>query len=136
MSKTFTLEIHTPMRFFLTAETEELVVALVDGECGILANHGRFTSPIVPCIVRMKQPDGAWKEAFVDAGIIEVKKHKTVILAQDAAWPSEIDIALAKQARDETELKLTADLSTPERDELKTKLQTAELRLKLGKKRG
>jgi F-type H+-transporting ATPase subunit epsilon len=129
MAEPFTLEIHTLRRLFFSGPVEEVVVALEDGECGILKNHARFTAPVVPCIVRIKKEGGEWMEAFLAEGVIEVKKHKTIILSECAERPDEIDGERARQAKAEALLRLNEH--TGDTEKLKRTIKKADLRLKL-----
>jgi F-type H+-transporting ATPase subunit epsilon len=129
MSATFALEIHTLRRLFFSGPVEEVVIALEDGECGILKNHVRFTAPVVPCIVRIKKAGGEWTAAFLSEGIIEVKKHKTIILAECAEQPGEIDAERAEKARADALRRLNEHAGDTKN--LKRAITKAALRLKL-----
>jgi hypothetical protein len=37
-------------------------------------------------VLKLKKPDASWAEARLASGIIEVKKHKTVIITELAEW--------------------------------------------------
>jgi F-type H+-transporting ATPase subunit epsilon len=133
MAETFVLEIHTLRRLFFSGPVEEVVVALEDGDCGILKGHARFTAPIVPCIARIKQEGGEWTEAFLAEGIIEVKKHKTIILSECAERPDEIDTERAEKAKADALLRLNEHAGDTKK--LKLKIKKAGLRLKLAASR-
>jgi F-type H+-transporting ATPase subunit epsilon len=130
MAKTFTLEIYTPRRLFLSEPVETLVLTIADGEIGIQAGHTGITAPVKCCAAKIKR-EGAWKTAFVSEGIIEVKQNKTVILTDDAEWPEEIDrerTLLAKKTAEET-LKNTEFHF--EAAAARQKIERAEVRLKV-----
>jgi F-type H+-transporting ATPase subunit epsilon len=129
MAESFALEIHTLRRFFFSGPVEEVVVVLEDGECGVLKNHTRFTAPIVPCIAKIKKEGGELMKAFLSEGVIEVKKHKTIILAECAELPDEIDAERAEKAKAEALRQLEARADDTEK--LKLKIKKATLRLKL-----
>jgi F-type H+-transporting ATPase subunit epsilon len=130
MPKTFALEIHTLRRLFFSRPVEEVVVTLEDGECGILKNHARFTAAIAPCIVKIKKEGGEWTKAFLAGGIIEVKKHKTIILSECAEYPDEINVERAEKAKADALLRLGEH--TGDTEKLKFKIKKANLRLELG----
>jgi F-type H+-transporting ATPase subunit epsilon len=129
MAESFALEIHTLRRFFFSGPVEEVVVVLEDGECGILKNHTRFTAPMVPCIAKIKKEGGELMEAFLSEGVIEVKRHKTIILADCAELPDEIDVERAKLAKVEALRQLEEHADDAEK--LRLKVKRAVLRLKL-----
>jgi F-type H+-transporting ATPase subunit epsilon len=131
---TFEFEIHTPTRLFFSGAAAEVVVNLADGEIGILKDHHRFTSPVKPGIVRIKAADGSWKKAFSGCGIVEVKKHKTVLLTDAAEWPSEIDVARAVKVKADAERVIREVDVKIEREDAKKKLVRAALRLSLASK--
>jgi F-type H+-transporting ATPase subunit epsilon len=128
MPATFELEIHTPQRLFFSGPVEEIVVALEDGECGILKDHARCAAPIVPCIARIKQEDGTWARVFLAEGIIEVKRHKTIILACAAERPAEIDAGRARASQERARALLEGQ---PGNVSASRKLRKARLRLEL-----
>ena len=103
MAVLFPLEVHTPYRLFFSDSVEAIVLTLIDGEAGIYANHASFTSPVVPCLLKIKTKDGKWKTAFTAEGILEVKRHKTIIVSDAAEWPAEIDYERAKAAKGKAE---------------------------------
>jgi F-type H+-transporting ATPase subunit epsilon len=129
MAETFTLEIYTPRRLFLSEPVEMLILTIADGEIGIQAGHTRLTAPVRCCAARIKQA-GAWKTAFVSDGIIEVKRHKTVILADAAEWPQEIDRERVIRSQKTAEETLKSASFNFETSAAKQKIRRAEIRLK------
>ncbi|MDR2842749.1 MAG: ATP synthase F1 subunit epsilon [Spirochaetaceae bacterium] len=107
MSETFRFEIYTPYRLFYTGEVQGLTLTLIDGEIGIYAHHSPFVAPFITSVLRIKNAKGDWEAAFISDGIIEVKKTKTILLADSANWPNEIDIdrVLIAQKKAEAVLK-------------------------------
>lgn len=127
--ETFKLEIYTPYRLFFSADVQAAVLRLADGEAGIYAGHSLFTAPVRSCVLRLREKDGAWKAAFVANGIIEVKRHKTVLLADAAEWPEEIDRERAEAARKEAESALEGSSFKFEHLAAKEQLLRAKMRL-------
>jgi F-type H+-transporting ATPase subunit epsilon len=130
MAAAFTLEIYSPYRLFFSGMIEMIILSIADGEIGIQAGHGRFTAPVVCCAARIKDTSGAWKTAFISDGIIEVKRHKSVILADDAEWPEEIDYQRALTSKKTAEEILKTKTFAFETAVAKQKLRRAETRLK------
>jgi F-type H+-transporting ATPase subunit epsilon len=129
MAETFTLEIYTPRRLFLSGPVEMLILTIADGEIGVQAGHTNITAPVKCCVARIKEA-GAWKIAFVSDGIIEVKRDKTVILTDAAEWPEEIDreqVILSKKTAEETLKSASFNFET---SAAKRKIKRAEIRLK------
>jgi F-type H+-transporting ATPase subunit epsilon len=129
MAASFTLEIYTPYRLFFSETVEMIVLAIADGEVGIMAGHDRFTAPVKCCVARIKDKSGVWKPLFLADGIIEVKRHKSVILSVSAEWPSEIDHDRAAQSKKDAEEILKSKAFRFETAAAKQKLKRANMRL-------
>jgi F-type H+-transporting ATPase subunit epsilon len=130
MAAVFTLEIYSPYRLFFSGMVEMIILKIADGEIGIQAGHDRFTAPVVCCTARIKDKAGVWKTAFIGDGIIEVKHHKSVILADNAERPEEIDhqrVLASKKAAEEI---LKTKTFVFETAAAKQKLRRAETRIK------
>jgi F-type H+-transporting ATPase subunit epsilon len=132
MPALFEFEVHTPYRLFFSGKAETIVLALLDGEIGIMANHSPFAAPSLSCILRIKDGNGEWRSAFVSDGILEVKdgKFKCVLVAEAAEWPEEIDEERALASKKQAEEALSSTNFRFEVDSAKKKLRHAELRLK------
>jgi F-type H+-transporting ATPase subunit epsilon len=130
MAAQFTFEVHTPYRLFYSGSVEAIVLTLLDGEAAIYANHSHFTAPVVPCLLKIKDKDGAWKTAFTSDGILEVTSHKTVLVADTAEWPEEIDAERAKAARERAEETLKGDQLKFDAQTAAASLRRANMRLK------
>jgi len=131
MPTLFNFEVHTPYRLFYSGKAQAITLALADGEIGIYANHAPFTGVVVTGILRIKESDGSWRAAFVSDGILEVKEHKNVLMADCAEWPEEIDRERALASKKEAEINLSDTNLKFETDKAKEKLRRAEYRLKV-----
>ena len=129
MPQLFTLEAHTPYRLFFSDKIEVLIVRIEDGEIGIYANHIPITAPVCTGILKMKDKNGLWREAFITEGILEVTAKKTVILAETAEWPEEINEEAALAAKRDAEEILKTRILKFETATAKAKLRRAEMRL-------
>jgi F-type H+-transporting ATPase subunit epsilon len=98
MARLFKLEVHTPYRRFFDGEIVAFQAVLPDGLIGVMADRIPFTAPLEISALRIQTADGAWKEAAVTSGIVEVTRRGAVILAGTAEWPDEIDKARAEAA--------------------------------------
>ncbi len=77
------------------------------------------------------QKDGKWTEAFISEGFMEVMQDKTVILADTAEWPNEIDANRAKAAEERARERLQRKLSHIEYMRSQAALQRAITRLRV-----
>ena len=96
--KTFKLEVYTPQRRFFSGEIEAVTLTLADGEITIYADHSFMAAPVMSGFIKIKTQKEGWKNAFVAEGILEVKAHNTIVMANAAEWPEEIDIARAERS--------------------------------------
>jgi F-type H+-transporting ATPase subunit epsilon len=131
MPNLFTLEVHTPYRLFFSGEVQGFTAALDDGEIGVCVDHAPFTAPVCTGILKIKDKDGAWKEAFTTEGILEVKARKTVLLVETAEWPEEINEERALTSKREAEETLKTRILKFETVTARAKLKRADMRLKV-----
>lgn len=130
MASTFYLEIVTPDRKFISGDVEELIVKTPEGEMGVLSGHMPMVVAIAIGPVRIKK-DGEWLEAVLSEGFMEVLQDKTIILADTAEWPNEIDINRARAAEERARERLQSKLSRVEYMRSQAALQRALSRLKV-----
>lgn len=131
MTPTFKLEIITPERVFLSEEVEMLVVKTPQGEMGILAGHIPLVVAVSVGPCRIKKSDGEWVEAVLTEGFLEVKQEKTMVFADTAEWPYEIDINRAEAAKRRAEERLAMKQSEEEYVRSQAALSRAMERLKV-----
>ena len=93
----FELKIIEPDGFFFEGEAEFLEFTSVEGKMGVYKNHIPLTTILEPCVVRIHN-NGEVKKSAILGGFIEIQKAKITILAEDAHWPEEIDVARAEAA--------------------------------------
>ncbi len=133
MSDTFYLEILTPDRKFFWGEVESLIVNTPSGQIGILKDHMPIVAVVEVGIVKIKK-DGNWLEAVLGQGFMEVKRNRTVIIADTAEWPDEIDINRAKAAKERAMERILRRENQTEYIRSQAALARAMARLAAGKK--
>jgi F-type H+-transporting ATPase subunit epsilon len=101
---TLHLEIVLPDRAFYADEVQELVVKTPNGEIGILKGHIPMVVAISIGPVKIKKGD-KWLHAFLSEGFMQVTADKTVVFADSAEWPEEIDVKRAKAAEERVRTK-------------------------------
>jgi F-type H+-transporting ATPase subunit epsilon len=79
----------------------------------------------------MKDKSGAWRSAFISNGILEVRRHKAVLIIDTAEWPEEIDRERAEASAKAAKDNLADAMMKYEADAAKEKMRRAELRLKV-----
>ncbi|PKQ37427.1 MAG: ATP synthase F1 subunit epsilon [Actinobacteria bacterium HGW-Actinobacteria-1] len=101
MARTLLCEIVTPERIVYTNEVEMVIAPTVEGEVGILPLHVPLVTVLKAGELRVRYNDGKDVEWFaVSGGYMQVHEDKVIILAENAAVASQIDVERARQARD------------------------------------
>lgn len=131
---TFHLEIVVPDRAFYADEVQELVVKTPNGEIGILKGHIPMVVAVSIGPVKIKKGD-KWIHAFLSEGFMQVTADKTVVFADSAEWPEEIDVKRAKAAEERARKRLTTQLDHMEYAHSQAALQRALLRQKVSEKK-
>ena len=98
MADKFKLNIISPEKKFLEGDCEFLEFVSTEGELGIYAKHIPLTTILEPCVMRIHN-DGEIKKAAILGGFVEILQEKVTVLAEDAQWPDEIDVARAEAAK-------------------------------------
>ncbi len=99
MARTLLVEIVTPERILYTNEVEMVVAPTIDGEIGVLPLHAPLVSVLKPGEIRVKWNADKNVEWFaVSGGYIQVHEDKVIILADEAAIVSKIDLERARRA--------------------------------------
>lgn len=105
MADLFELKIIEPDGMFYEGNASFLEFTSVEGEMGIYPNHIPLTTILAPGALKLHNGSEK-KKAAVMGGFIEIQKEKVTILAEDAAWPEEIDVERAKAAKKRAEERL------------------------------
>jgi F-type H+-transporting ATPase subunit epsilon len=131
MTALFDFEVHTPYRLFFSGKVQAIILTLADGEIGVYANHSYLASPVVECVLRIKDMEGNWRTAFVSKGVFEIKRRKNVLVVDAAEWPEEIDREHALASKQQAERTLNDARFKFEIEQAKEQLRRAEVRLKV-----
>lgn len=99
------LEIVTPERKFFSGEVIGVKLKGPDGYFEVLPRHTEYVAALIPSDIKIKTKEGD-KMAALSSGFVEVTKEKTIIVADSAEWPEEIDIERAKHAQERAENRL------------------------------
>ena len=102
-----------------------VIMRCITGDMGILANH-EATSAILDFGVLRILNDNSERRMAVFGGITQVRDNTVTIIANDAQWPEEIDIASVKAERDRLEHREQEEL-----DDLELKRDQVQLRKSL-----
>lgn len=136
MAERIHLEVVTPERRVVEAETPLVQVPASDGFLGILPGHAPLLTELG--IGELSFEDGgSVKYCAVFTGYAEVLPDRVIALAEAAERPEEIDVERARKAKAAAEKKLaTPGISAEEADEARVALLRAELRIQVAARVG
>ncbi len=136
MAGTLDIEIVTAERVVFRDEGVDMVVAPGGvGALGILPEHAPLISTLAFGELRIKKGN-VEESILVYGGFIEVANNKVLVLADTAERADEVDLARADEARKRAESSIAGRRETVELSEAQASLRRANLRLKVGQKRG
>jgi F-type H+-transporting ATPase subunit epsilon len=131
MAETIKLEIATPEAMIYSEDVEMVTLPAVQGQIGILPQHVRLMTQMVPgeMIVRRKGHD---EFMAVGEGLIEVTNARISIATNMAIAADKIDEAAAEEARQRAVERLREKLSSEEVAAVNASLarSVAQLRVK------
>lgn len=100
------IKIIKPDGEFFDGNAHFLEFTAVTGRMGVYENHIPLATILEPCVVKIHGVEEV-KKAAVLGGFIEIQKDRITMLAEDANWPEDIDLARAKAAKERAEARLT-----------------------------
>jgi F-type H+-transporting ATPase subunit epsilon len=113
MAKTLNLQIVTPEGIAYSEDVEMVGLRSVEGQIGILPNHIRLMTQMVPGEMTLRK-DGQMKFLAVGEGLVEVTHDRVAILTDMAVAVETIDEAEAEAARRRAEARLREKISAEE----------------------
>ena len=114
MARTIHLDIVTPERKVVSAETLEVIAPGGTGLFGVRPGHAPFLTAIEPGELTFKT-DGQTRRYAVGGGFIEVAGDRVVVLADTAEAQEEIDLERAQRASEDA-MKRLASLNSSDPD--------------------
>lgn len=128
--KVFSLKVLASDRIFFDGKCEMVVLPAMDGELGILANHGDTVAALKMGEMRIKHEDGTWEIALIGNGVVQDVNNRVTVLTEFAEHPDEIDARRAKEAKHRAEEQMRQKQSIVEYHHSKAALSRALARLK------
>jgi F-type H+-transporting ATPase subunit epsilon len=113
MAKTLNLQIVTPEGIAYSDNVEMVGLRSVEGQIGILPNHIRLMTQMMPGEMTLRK-DGQVKFLAVGEGLVEVTHDRVAILTDMAVAAETIDEAKAEEARRRAETRLQQKISAEE----------------------
>jgi F-type H+-transporting ATPase subunit epsilon len=99
------LKIITPDHTKFDEDAELVILRTIEGEIGFLANHMACSSVLDYGVLRFFSDDLERRMAIF-GGIAQMRDNVLTVLANDAQWPEDIDLALVEAEREQTQRRL------------------------------
>lgn len=128
--KTFSLKILASDRVFYDGRCQMVILPAMDGQLGVLANHGDMVVALKMGEMRIQKEDGLWETALIGKGVMQDINNRMTILVEFAEHPEEIDQKRALEAKHRAEEQLRQKQSIQEYHHSKAALSRALARLK------
>lgn len=130
------IEIVTGERVILQEDDVDMVlVPGAAGMLGILPQHAPLVTTLSLGELRIKK-GGTEQSILVFGGFMEVSNDKVLVLADTAERLEELDLARAEDARKRAEASIASRQSTIDLEQAQASLRRANLRLRVGQRRG
>jgi F-type H+-transporting ATPase subunit epsilon len=113
MAKTLRLEIVTPETTVYSADVDMVTLEGVEGQMGILPEHVRLMTQLVPGEMIVRK-DGRDDFLAVGEGLVEITGDRVAIVTDMAVRAENIDEAKVEEARQRAAARLREKLSTAE----------------------
>ena len=134
MSNTIKLEIATPEALVYSDDVEMVTIPGVDGQMGILPQHTRLMTYLVPGEMIVRK-DGLDSFLAVGEGLVEVTNTRISIATNMAIAAEKIDEAAVEEARQRAAARLREKLSSEEVASVNASLTRAVAQLHVKRRR-
>jgi F-type H+-transporting ATPase subunit epsilon len=134
MSTTITLEIATPEAVVYSDEVDMVTIPAVDGQMGILPQHTRLMTYLVPGEMIVTK-NGRDEFMAIGEGLVEVTNCRISIATNMAIAMEKIDEATAEDARQRAAARLREKLSSEEVALVNSSLSRAVAQLHVKRRR-
>lgn len=128
--KTFSLKVLASNRVFYDGKCKMAVLPAMDGQLGVLANHGDMIVALAMGEMRIQREDDTWETALIGKGVMQDINNRMIVLTEFAEHPDEIDEKRALEAKQRAEEQLRQKQSILEYHHSKAALSRALARLK------
>ena len=134
MSTTIKLEISTPEAVVYSADVEMVTIPGVEGQMGLLPQHTRLMTYLVPGELIVRK-DGKDQFMAVGEGLVEVTNTHVSIATNMAIAAEKIDEAAVEEARQRAAARLKEKLSSEEVASVNASLTRAVAQLHVKRRR-
>jgi len=99
MANKMRLRISTPENLKYDEDVEMVIMRCITGDMGILPNHEATSAILDYGVLRILNGEDERRMA-VFGGIAQVRDNTVTIIANDAQWPEDIDVAFVESERE------------------------------------
>ena len=99
------LKIITPDHTKFDEDVDLVIIRTIEGEIGFMANHMACSSVLDYGALRFFNDD-LERRIAVFGGISQMRDNVLTVLANDAQWPEDIDLALVEAEREQAERRM------------------------------
>ena len=131
MSKSFQIYILAASCAFYEGPCESLILPMIQGQYGIMANHSNMIAAVVPGVMQYRIPGQPSRSAAVSAGLVKVENNEVLVLVDTAERPEDIDENRAKRAAEEAKEEILQKRSMQEYRMAQASLARAISRLRV-----
>ena len=107
------LKIITPEHTKFDEDADLVIIRTIEGEIGFMANHMACSSVLDYGTLKIINDD-LERRIAVFGGIAQMRDNVLTILANDAQWPEDIDLALVEAEREQAERRLQENIDEVE----------------------
>lgn len=132
--KTFSLKVLASDRIFFDGRCQMVILPAMDGQLGVLANHGDMVVALNMGEMRIQREDGSWETALIGKGVMQDINNRMTILVEFAEHPGEIDAKRALEAKERAQEQLRQKQSIQEYHHSRAALARAMARLRESRK--
>lgn len=139
MANTYLLEVVTPEEELFSEQVYSLRAPAYEGSLGVLPGHAPMLASLQPGILQIKKHEEDQPMFIsISGGFLEVSPERTVILADSAVLPEQIDLEAARDDYIRTFKKLysTEEDFEGNREKAEKELQKARKKLETAQKAG
>jgi F-type H+-transporting ATPase subunit epsilon len=134
MANTIKLEIATPEAMVYSADVDMVTLPAVQGQIGILPQHVRLMTQLVPGEMIVRK-NGHEEFLAVGEGLVEVTNDRVSIATNMAIAADQIDAAAAEEAQQRAAARLQEKLSSEEVASVNASLARALAQLNVKRRR-
>jgi len=113
------LRVATPENIKFDGDADMVVLRCITGDMGILPNHEAYSAILDYGVLRILL-EGYERRMAVFGGLAQIHDNVVTVLANDAQWPEDIDIALVEAEREQAtrNLQESVDALSIQRDQV------------------